>query len=88
VGLGEVALGIHGLFLLIGRFGRLENLICKTLESVIVPGLVLPLGVENANAIQDAFKFARPGPVLLMMMRSFNHIDRMVQLSPLVVSLG
>jgi hypothetical protein len=51
VGLGEVALGILRLLLLIGRLGRLKNLICKTLESVVVSGLVLSLGVENANAI-------------------------------------
>jgi hypothetical protein len=49
--LGEVALGILRLLLLIGRLGRLENLICKTLESVTVSGLVLSLGVKNANAI-------------------------------------
>jgi hypothetical protein len=32
VSLGEVTLGILGLLLLISRLGRLENLICKTLE--------------------------------------------------------
>jgi hypothetical protein len=48
---GEVALGILRLFLLIGAFCCLENLICKTLESVVVPGLVLSLDVEDANAI-------------------------------------
>jgi hypothetical protein len=42
----EVALGILRLFLLIGPFGRLENLICETLESVAIPGLVLSLGVK------------------------------------------
>jgi hypothetical protein len=51
VHLGEVALGILGLLFMIGRLGHLENLICKTLEVVIVLGLVLSLGVENANAI-------------------------------------
>jgi hypothetical protein len=51
VSLGEVSLGILGLLLLIGRLGHLENLICKTLGSVIVSGLVLSLGVENANEI-------------------------------------
>jgi hypothetical protein len=49
--LGEVALGVLGLLLLIGHLGRLENLICKTLELVVVSGLVLPLEVKNANAI-------------------------------------
>jgi hypothetical protein len=86
--LREVTLRILKLLLMIGRFGYLENLICKTLESVTVSGLVLSLGVENANAIQEAFEFTRPGPVLLMMMRSFNRIDRTIQLSLLVVALG
>jgi hypothetical protein len=49
--LREVALGILGLLLLIGRLGHLENLICKTLKSVVVSGLVLSLGVKNANVI-------------------------------------
>jgi hypothetical protein len=47
----EVALGLFGLSLLIGHFGRLVHLICETLESVAVLGLVLSLGVENADAI-------------------------------------
>jgi hypothetical protein len=51
VSLGEVALGILGLFFLIGWLGRFENLIYKTLESVIVSGVVLSLGVENAIVI-------------------------------------
>jgi hypothetical protein len=42
----EVTLGFFELFLLIDPFGRLEHLICKTLESVAVPGLVHSLGVE------------------------------------------
>jgi predicted benzoate:H+ symporter BenE len=88
VGIGEVIIGILGVLLMIGRFGRLENLIYKTLESIVVSGLVLSLGLKNTNAIQKAFEFTRPGPVLLMMMRSFNHINRMVQLSLLVVALG
>jgi hypothetical protein len=60
VSFGVVALGILGLLLLIGHLGHLENLIYETLESVIVSGLVLSLGVKNANAIQEAFKFTRP----------------------------
>jgi hypothetical protein len=55
--LGDVALGILRLFLLIGPFGRLENLIFETFESVALPSLVLSLGVKNANAIHEAFKF-------------------------------
>jgi hypothetical protein len=47
----EVALWFFGLFLLIGTFGCLEHLIYETLESVIVSGLVLYLGVKNADAI-------------------------------------
>jgi hypothetical protein len=42
--LWEIAIGILKLLLMIGQFGRLENLICKTLESVAVSGLVLSLG--------------------------------------------
>jgi hypothetical protein len=45
---GEVTLGFFKLFLLIGC---LEHLICETLESITVPGLVLSLGVGNADAI-------------------------------------
>jgi hypothetical protein len=44
VSLGEVAHGILWLVLLIGWLGCLENLICKTLESVTFLGLVLSLG--------------------------------------------
>jgi hypothetical protein len=86
--LWEIAIGILKLLLMIGQFGHLENLICKTLESVIVSGLVLSLGVENANVIQEAFEFAWPGSVLLMTARPFNCVDRMVRLSLLVVALG
>jgi hypothetical protein len=60
----EVALGIFKLILSIGLFAHLEHLICKTLGSVIVSGFVLSLGVENANLIQEAFNFTRPGPTL------------------------
>jgi hypothetical protein len=86
--LGDVALGILGLFLLISPFGCLENLICETLESVAVPGLVLSLGVENANAIQEAFKCTWPGPVLLVVSQPFHNIDRMVCFPLLIVALG
>jgi hypothetical protein len=54
------------IFLPIGLFSRLENLICETLESVTVLGLVLSLGMENADVIQEAFKFTRPGPYSLL----------------------
>jgi hypothetical protein len=39
------------LLLLIGIFGRLKHLSCEALESVKVPGLVLSLGVKNADLI-------------------------------------
>jgi hypothetical protein len=86
--LGEVALGILGLFLLISPFGHLENLIYKALESVAVPSLVLSLGVKNTDAIQEAFKFTWTWPVLLMVPWPFHHIDRTVSFPLLVVALG
>jgi hypothetical protein len=85
---GEVALWFIALFLLIALFGHPENLIYETLESVIVPGLVLSLGVKNTDAIQEAFKFTWPGLVLLVASRLFHHVDRMILLTPLVVALG
>jgi hypothetical protein len=57
VSFGEVALGFFRHFLLIGHFGRLEYFICETLELVVVPGLVLYLGMEKVDVIQEAFKF-------------------------------
>jgi hypothetical protein len=39
------------LLLLIGPFGHLEHLIYKTMESIAVLGLVLSLGMENADMI-------------------------------------
>jgi hypothetical protein len=48
----EVVLWFFRLLLLIGLFCRLERLICETLESVVVPNLVLSLGAENADPIQ------------------------------------
>jgi hypothetical protein len=44
---GEVALLFFGLFLLISLFGLLEHLIYKILKSIVVPGLVLSLGMED-----------------------------------------
>jgi hypothetical protein len=84
----EIALGILRLLLLIGLLGRLEKFICKTLESLTVLSVVLSLAVKNANAIQEAFEFARPRPILLMTIRPFYRIDRMVWFSLLVVALG
>jgi hypothetical protein len=48
---GEVALGFFRFLLLIDCSGHPEHLIYETLESVTVLGLVLSLGVENADAI-------------------------------------
>jgi hypothetical protein len=86
--LGEVTLGILKLLILIGCLGRLENLVCKTLESVAISGLVLSLGMKNANVIQEAFEFTWLGSVLLMMTRPLYRVDRMVWLSLLVMGLG
>jgi hypothetical protein len=86
--LREVAHGILGFLLTIGWFGRLDNFIGETLESVAVLGLVLSLGVKKANVIQEAFEFTQPRPVLLMVMRPFNHVNRIVWLSLPVVALG
>jgi hypothetical protein len=63
---GEVTLRFFGLFLLIDPFGRLEYFICEILESLAVLGLVLFLGVENADAIQEDSKFPPLGLVLLV----------------------
>jgi hypothetical protein len=86
--LGEVVLWFFKFFLLISPFGRLEHLIYETLESVAVPGLVLSLEVENAYAIQEAFKFTRPRPVLLVESWSFHRIDGTVSFPLLVVAFG
>jgi hypothetical protein len=88
VSFGEVTLGILGLFLLMGPLGRLENVIWETLGLVAVSGLVLSLGVKNANAIQETFKFAHLGPVLLMATRSFYRVDGTVCFSLLMVAIG
>jgi hypothetical protein len=48
---------------------------------------VLSLGVENADAIQEAFKFTRSGPVLIVVSWSFHRIDRTIHFPLLVVVL-
>jgi hypothetical protein len=85
---GRVTLGFFRLFLSIGPFGRLEHLVYEILELVIVPGLMLSLGVENADAIHEAFKFTRPGPVLLVASQLFHRVNGMIHFPLLVVSLG
>jgi hypothetical protein len=84
----EVTLGFFRLFLLIGPFGRLVYFICETLESVAVLGLVLSLGVENADAMQEAFKFNRPRPILLVASRPFHHIEETIHFPLLIMALG
>jgi hypothetical protein len=84
----EVALGFFRLFLLIDPFGHLEHHICKTLKSIIVSGLLLSLGVENTDVIQEAFKFTRLGPVLLVASWPFHRIDRTICLPLLVMAIG
>jgi hypothetical protein len=84
----EDTLRFFGIFLLIGPFGHLEHLIYETLELVVVLSLVLSLGVENADVIQEAFKFSQPRPILLVASWSFQHIDEMICFPLLVVALG
>jgi hypothetical protein len=84
----EITLWIIGLLLLIGLFGRLEHLIYETLDSVMVSGLVFSLGVENADPIQEAFKFAQPRPVLLVVTRLLYVVDGAILLPLLVMTLG
>jgi hypothetical protein len=88
VSFGEVALTFFRLFLLIGPFGHLEYIICETLESVIVSGLELSLRVENADAIQKAFKFPRLGLVLLVASWPFHRINGMTRFPLLIVAVG
>jgi hypothetical protein len=85
---GKVTFRFFRLFLLISPIGRLEHLICEILESVTVPSLVLSLGVENIDAIQEAFKCTWPGPVLLVASRPFHHVDGTIGFPLLVVALG
>jgi hypothetical protein len=85
---GKVTLGFFGLFLLIGPFGRLEHLICETLELIIVPNSVLSLGVEDKDAIQEAIKFTSPRPILLVASCMFHRVDGMICFPLLVVALG
>jgi hypothetical protein len=73
---------------LITPLGHLEYFIYETLESVAVPSLVLSLVVENADVIQEAFKFTWPGPVLLVASRPFHCIDGTIHLPLLGVALG
>jgi hypothetical protein len=84
----KVTLWFFGLLLLIGLFGRLEKLICETLELVAVPGFVLSLGMENANVIQEALKFTRPGSVLLVPPQPLHIVHGVLRLPPLVMALG
>jgi hypothetical protein len=51
VSFSKVALRFFGLFLLIGPFGCLEYFIYKIFEPVAVLGLVLSLGMKDADVI-------------------------------------
>jgi hypothetical protein len=53
-----------------------------------VPGLVLSLGVKNANPIQEAFEFTWPGLVFLVMTWRLYVVNRVIQLPILVLTLG
>jgi hypothetical protein len=77
-----------GLFVLIGPFGHLEYFIYETFESVAVLGPVLSLGVEDGDAILEAFKFTRPGPVILVASWPFHHVGGTINFPLLVVILG
>jgi hypothetical protein len=83
----EIALWFFGLLLLIDLLDHLEHLICETLESNAVLGLVLSLRVENANPIQEAV-FTRPGPVLLVVTQLLYVVHGAICLPLLVVALG
>jgi hypothetical protein len=72
---------------MIGLFGRLEDRICKTLQSVAFPGLVLPLRVEDVDLVQETFKLSRPGPVLFVVMRPLNVYHGAIQFPLLVIIL-
>jgi hypothetical protein len=73
---------------LIGPFGRLEYFICETLESVTISSLMLSLGVEDEDVIQEAFEFTRPRLVLLVELWPFHHVDGMASVTLRVVTLG
>jgi hypothetical protein len=84
----EVALRFFRLFLLIGPFGCLEYFIYETLESVTVLGLLVSLGVEDVDAIQEAFEFTQPGSVLLVASWPFHRVDGTIRLLLPIVTLG
>jgi hypothetical protein len=79
--------GVTKLFLLINPFGHLEHLICETLKLVAVTCLVLSLVVEIVDAIQEAFKFTRPRPLLLVASQSFHRVDGMICFPLLLVGI-
>jgi hypothetical protein len=87
VSLEEVTIWIFRLLFLLGLFSRLENLICKALQLVTVTGLVLSLGVENADPVQETFKLSWSGQVLLVMTHSLYVSYGVVRLTVLVITL-
>jgi hypothetical protein len=86
--LEEIALWIFGLFLLIDLFGCLEDLIGETLELAAVPGLVLSMGVENADLIQETIKLSRPRPVFFVVTRPLYASHGAVCIPLLFLTLG
>jgi hypothetical protein len=58
----------------------------KPSEAVL--GLMLSLGVENADLIQEAFKFTRPRPILLVATRSLYNVHGAILFPVLVMTLG
>jgi hypothetical protein len=88
VSFGDIVLWIVRLLLLISLFGHLEHLICETLLSVAVLDLVLSLRMENADPIQETFKLARPGLILLVAMRPLYVVQGVSRFPLLVMALG
>jgi hypothetical protein len=84
----EITIWMSVFLLLIRLLGRLEHLICKTLESIAVLGFMLSLGVENAYLIQETFKFTWAVLTLLLAMRPLHIVHGMIHLLLLVVALG
>jgi hypothetical protein len=88
VSFGEVALWFFGLCLLIGLLGHLKHLIGETLESIVVQGLVLFLGVENAVPIPENIKFTQARPVLHVATWPRHIVYGTIHLPLYVVALG
>jgi hypothetical protein len=84
--LGEVALEILGLFLLMAPLAVLRTSSVKPWSQSQSQVLCFPW-VKNADAIQEAIEYTRPEPVLLVAPWLFHHVDRMISFPLLVVAL-